>query len=121
MSTQATIRAPGTARRREPATPFQPVVDPADWRAADLQASGAHLFHLAPGDLQELDTAIKAVEARHIPIMTLSAGDFRLPTLGGKLAGIRDEILDGRGFVQIRGFEPQRYSAQQQAIAFWGV
>jgi hypothetical protein len=121
MSTQATARAPGTERRREPAIPFQPVVDPADWRPEDMRASGAYLFHLAPGDLQELDTAIKGVAARNIPIMTLSAGDFYLPSLGVKLAGIRDEILNGRGCVQIRGFEPQRYTALQQAVAFWGV
>lgn len=121
MANLGSAREMGPARRREPAVPFQPVVDPAGWRAEALRASGEHLFHLTAGDRQELDAAIREVEARNIPIMSIAAGDFRLPSLGGRLAGIRDEILDGRGCVQMRGFEPQRYTPLQRAIAFWGV
>ena len=110
-----------TARRREPAAPGKTVVDPAEWRAEDLEASGAHLFHLTPEDLDDLDAAIRRVEARALPILDLKAADFELPVFGPKLAGIRDEILNGRGFVQIRGFEPEKYTAEQQALAFWGV
>lgn len=121
MANLGSAREMGPARRREPAVPFQPVVDPAGWRAEALRASGEHLFHLTAGDRRELDAAIREVEARNIPIMSIAAGDFRLPSLGGKLAGIRDEILDGRGCVQMRGFEPQHYTPMQRAIAFWGV
>lgn len=108
-------------RAREPAVPFEPVSDPAEWRAADLQASGAHLHYLDDGELAELDTAIRAVEANGKPIMEIKAGDFVLPALGERLAAIRAEILDGLGFAQIRGFRPERYTPEQQAIAFWGV
>jgi len=108
-------------RRREPAVQYQPVVDPAEWRADALKASGDYLVHLTADDLAELDTAIRRVETRGMPIMELTAADFDLPSLGAKLSDIRDEILNGRGFVQIRGFTPERYSAEQQAIAFWGV
>ena len=121
MATRESARKSAAGRRREPAVPFQPVVDPAGWRAEDLSASGEHLFHLAPGDLREIDAAIRRIEADGIPMMEIKARHFRLPSLGGKLAGIRDEILDGRGFVQMRGFEPERYTPLQRAIAFWGV
>jgi Taurine catabolism dioxygenase TauD, TfdA family len=110
-----------TARHREPATPFQPVIDPAEWRAEDLRASGDHLVHLTDSDRAEIDAAIRRVAARGVPIMKLTGTDFELPTLGRKLAAVRDEILNGRGFAQIRGFEPERYAAGQQAIAFWGI
>jgi len=108
-------------RAWEPAVPFKQVRDPAEWRAEELRASGAHLHHLDERDLAELDAAIRAVEAAGKPIMDLKAADFVLPTLGKRLAAIRDEILNGLGFAQIRGFEPERYSPEQQAIAFWGV
>lgn len=110
-----------TGHVRKPAVPFQPVQDPAEWRAEDLKSNGAHFHHLSDRDLSELDAAIRDVQSRGIPIMQLAAADFRLPTLGAKLAGIRDEILNGLGFAQIRGFKPEQYSADQQAIAFWGV
>lgn len=113
----------GTAatRRREPAVPFQPVVDPAEWRAEDMKATGEYLAYLTDTDRAEIDAAIRRFEARRMPIMEMTRADFALPTLGAKLAGIRDEILYGRGFVQIRGFEPERYTADRNAIAFWGI
>lgn len=120
MVVQETSRTTPT-RRREPATPFQPVVDPAEWRAAALRTSPDYLLPLDDTDRAELDTAIRRIEARGVPIMAMTGADFELPTLAGKLADARDEILNGRGFVQIRGFEPDRYTAAQQAIAFWGV
>ena len=109
------------SRRREPAVPFQPAVDPAEWRAQAMKASGAYLFHLTAADLDEIDAAIRRVEARALPIMEITAADFALGALGPKLAGVRDEILNGRGFVQMRGFTPERYSEAQNAIAFWGI
>lgn len=121
MVAQEARQASRRARRREPAIPFHPVIDPAGWRAEDLRASGEHIFHFTDGDLGEIDAAIRDVEANAVSIMKITAKDFRLPTLGAKLADIRAEILNGRGFVQMRGFEPQGYTAMQQAIAFWGV
>ena len=109
------------ARRHEPVTPFQPAIDPAEWRAEELRASGDYLFYLTDEDRAEIDAAVRGIEARGVPIMAMNAADFELPLLGRTLAKVRNEILHGRGFVQIRGFEPERYTADQQAIAFWGI
>lgn len=108
-------------RAWEPAVPFKQVHDPAEWRPEELRASGAYLHHLDERDLAELDAAIRVVEAAGKPIMDLKAADFVLPKLGKRLAAIRNEILNGLGFAQIRGFQPERYTPEQQAIAFWGV
>ncbi len=107
--------------RREPAVPFEPVIDPADWRAKDLAASEDYLFNLTAGQVAELDHAIGAVERYGIPLLDLTRDDFPLPEFGRQLAGIRNELIDGRGFVQLRGFPVARYSRLQAAIAFWGV
>jgi hypothetical protein len=121
MASQDSAQAMNVARRREPAVPFEPVVDPAGWRAEALRATEEHLFHLAPGDLEEIDAAIRQVETRQIPIIDIKAREFPLPSFGRKLGDIKNEILNGRGFVQMRGFEPERYTPLQRAIAFWGV
>ena len=106
---------------RQPAVPFQPVADPAAWTAAELEASGAHLFHLTSAHVADLDDAIRAVEAGKRPIMEITRDTFALPVLGDALAEIRSQILFGRGFVQIRGFPVERYTVEQSAIAFWGL
>lgn len=110
-----------SAGRREPAVPFEPVIDPADWRAEDLAESEDYLFHLTDGHVAELDDAIGAVERSGADLREMSSGGFPLPTLGPKLAGIRNDLIEGRGFVQLRGFPVDRYSRLQAAIAFWGV
>jgi hypothetical protein len=111
-------RDPG---KRVPAVPYEPVVDPACWTADELRASEAYLFHLTPVHQAEIAAAIASVEAANLPIMEISRNDFALPTLGPALAAVCREILDGRGFVQIRGFPVDRFDPVQCAIAFWGL
>ena len=41
--------------------------------------------------------------------------------LGPVLEAIREELLNGRGFVVIRGVPVDRYSRFQSALAFWGI
>ncbi|MDH3700918.1 MAG: TauD/TfdA family dioxygenase [Alphaproteobacteria bacterium] len=112
------IREPG---RRAPAVPREPVLDPACWTAEEMRAGAAYLFHLTPTHVDELAAAIVSVEDAAVPIMDISRNGFPLPSLGGDLSDLRREILDGRGFVQIRGFPVDRFDAAQCAIAFWGL
>ena len=118
MSSQARDQ---NVANREPAVPLQPVVDPADWRAPDLAASRAFLFELTEDHIEELDQAIQAVESAGLTLMQITRDGFSLPSLAPRLAEIRQEIVDGRGFVQMRGFPVHRYTRLQAAIAFWGV
>ena len=106
---------------RAPATPFQPVVDPAGWLPGDLAAGGEYLFRLTAGHVDELDRAVRAVADRGLPLMQIAREAFPLPTLGPELAAMRREIFDGRGFVQMRGFPVAKYSRADAAAAFWGV
>ena len=50
-----------------------------------------------------VETAVKAVQARGLAIADIRRDDFPLPTLGPVLDRLRVEVLDGRGFVLLRG------------------
>jgi Taurine catabolism dioxygenase TauD, TfdA family len=54
-------------------------------------------------------------------IPSIRKEDFPLPTLGPRLRRILDDVLNGRGFVLLRGLPVERWSKQQSATAFFGL
>ena len=58
--------SPRQNRDRKPALPLQPIVDPADWTAAELAASDDWIYTLSKGDCDEITGAIAAIEKRGI-------------------------------------------------------
>ena len=106
---------------RQPAEPGKPLVDPGEWYPADYRESDAWAYRLSDAEIAEIESAVAAVEARGLDIKDIRREDFPLPGFGAALAEIRDELLDGRGFVAIRGLPVARMSRAQVAAAFWGV
>jgi len=106
---------------REAALPLEPVIDPAAWTAAEIEADRSWQHPLTDSDIAELDAAVAAVERRGMALRDVRRADFVLPTLGPRLFGIRDDIVEGRGLALIRGVPVHRYSRLQSAIAFWGI
>lgn len=51
----------------------------------------------------------------------ISPETFKLARLGPQLKDILEELLNGRGFILIRGFPVQQYTVEQCAIAFLGL
>jgi hypothetical protein len=60
-------------------------------------------YRLAPTEIVEIETAVQAVQARGLDIADIRREDFPLPTLGQVLDRLRAEVLEGRGFVLLRG------------------
>lgn len=112
---------PTTNFTREPATPMRPLVDPAGWTAADLAASDDWVYLLSRTELAELAAAVAGVEARGLDIKDIGRDDFPLPTLGPALRSLRDELLEGRGFLLIRGVPVETLTKAQAAATFWGI
>jgi hypothetical protein len=77
---------------------------------------------LAPAEIAEIESAIGALAAREADIAAIAAHDFPLPTLGPRLrTRVRDEVLNGRGFLMLRGLPVARWSLLEAAAAFFGV
>ena len=110
--------APG---RREPAVPLQPVVDPAGWYPAEMADSEAWIYRLSGAEVAELADAVRRIRGRGIDIVDIRREHFPLPRLRHGLGDIHDELLDGRGFVLIRGLPVAEWSRLESAIAFWGL
>ena len=100
---------------------FGPVSGPSVWYGRDLQARTDWIRTFSAAELAELDAAVRAFKASGAALEAISPASFPLPVLGKTLAGILSELLDGRGFVMLRGFPVARYTREEQAIAYLGL
>jgi hypothetical protein len=108
-------------RAHVPAVPGRPVVDPACWTAAEMQARDDWMHVLIAAEIADLDRAVHALDASGIDVAKIARASFDLPVLGPVLDGIADDILNGRGFAMMRGVPVDRYSRRQSAIAFFMI
>ena len=92
---------------------------PAVWRGPEIAARGDWIAPLSAADIAEIEAAVTANAKRDIASMR--AAHFALPTLAPRLARMRHEVLNGRGFALLRGLPVQRWTTRQCAIAFFGI
>lgn len=109
--------APVDPRRVPPG----PVEGPAAWYGSDLAKRRDWMFRLEQSDLGEIDLAIKAFAESGMDLAAISPQSFPLPSLGPRLKAVLRELLEGRGFVLIRGLEVERYTRAEVAAAYMGI
>lgn len=103
------------------ALPPGPVGGAAAWTGARMAGRSDWIVQLTDQDLAEIDAAIAAHRAAGRAMGEITRGSFRLPTLGPRLAAILDELLHGRGFVLLRGFDVASRSIEDAAIGYLGI
>ena len=95
---------------------------PAAWYGPEMLRRDDWLMPLAPADLAEIEAAAAPLVARAADIAALTAADFPLPTLGPRLRRrVQGEVLDGRGFLMLRGLPIERWSMREAATVFYGL
>ncbi|MEE8433768.1 MAG: TauD/TfdA family dioxygenase [bacterium] len=102
-----------------------PVEGPAAWYGEDMRRSDDWVRTFSPAEIAELEAAAEGVlkndRAGERLLIEAGAGQFPLPRFGPLLRELRDEVLNGRGFVVLRGLPVARYSAEERAAIFWGI
>ena len=99
----------------------QKVAGPFVWMGDDMAKRDDWIIRLAPEMLEEIDRAVTSVRRRGVTLDDVTRDDFPLPHLSGRLADVVDELANGRGFVQIKGLEIEKYSDEEAGIIFWGL
>ena len=94
---------------------------PSVWYGRDLQPRIDWIRTFDNAELAELDAAVRGFKASGAPLAEIAPASFPLPKLGTTLAAILAEMLEGRGFAMLRGFPVDRYSREEQAIAYLGI
>lgn len=94
---------------------------PAAWRGDEMAASEEWLVRMSDGEREELLAATRSLMNAGTPLQSVQPADFPLPTLGVRLAGIRRELLHGRGFVLLRGLPVENLAIETVAAMYVGV
>src|SRR2546427_10037442 len=100
---------------KKPSMPSGPLSGASVWYGRDLQRRDDWIRRFSAAELAELDAAVRAFKTSAVPLAGISPATFRLPALAMTLAAILGELLEGRGFVILRGFPVERYSREEQA------
>ena len=100
----------------------RPIEGPSAWTGADMRGREAEWSYcLSPSEIAEIEAALKLVQTRGLDIADIRREDFPLPTLGPVLDRLRAEVLDGRGFVLLRGVPVEDRPIAESAAAYWGI
>jgi len=100
----------------------RPIEGPSAWIGADMRGREAEWsYRLSSSEVAEVEAALQSVQARGLDIAAIRREDFPLPTLGPVLDQLRAEVLDGRGFVLLRGVPVEDRPIAESAAAYWGI
>lgn len=86
----------------------------------DYRNDGMHL--LTAGEIREVDDALVHLRSLgDVDFNSITPATFPLPTLGGWLAKVGDDLRFGRGFLLLRGLPRERYSEDDLARIYFGL
>jgi hypothetical protein len=103
------------------ALPPQVLETASEWTAPDVADPARWTEHLSAAEVEELDTAVAHAFGVSNDLLAIGKAQFPLPTLGARLKVIERELMDGRGFVLIRGLPRERWSSDEMSMAYWGI
>ena len=101
--------------------PLHPIAGPGAWYGEGLQNRDDWVQPLSEPDISEIMAAVTGVIERGLDIVEVSKAAFPLPRLGKVLAERQEEIVNGCGFIMLRGLPVDRMSRREAALAFWGI
>jgi hypothetical protein len=90
-----------------------------EWTAQDVADPATWTERLSPAEVAEVEAAVARNSGRDL--LEIGKSDFPLPTLSKRLKVIEKELMDGRGFVLIRGLPRQWWDNDQMCLAYWGI
>ncbi|MDP6390168.1 MAG: TauD/TfdA family dioxygenase [Alphaproteobacteria bacterium] len=104
-----------------PAPHDGPIEGPGVWYGPDIEDRDDWAYTLSEAERNEVVAAMRDAKARGLEIGDIAKSDFPLPTLGSKIEELRREVIDGRGFVLLRGFPVEGFSFEEAATMYWGL
>lgn len=97
------------------------ITGPSAWYGPEMAARSDWIRPFTDAEIAEIEAAARPLAQSGTEIARMRLEDFPLPTLGRILAGLKAEILDGRGFALLRGLPVADWGLRLSATAFYGV
>jgi len=93
----------------------------AEWRQPDVADPASYTEVLDAAELEELDAALRTARAKGDNLLQITKEDFPLEGLAIRLKRIENDLINGRGFVVIRGLARERYDNDDMCLLYWGI
>jgi len=100
---------------------FAPIDGACMWKGPDLAGREDWIYRLPEAALADIATALADVERRGLAVTDIRKADFPMPSIAADLAGLAEEVEEGRGFQVVRGVPVGDYSYEQLRKIFWGL
>ncbi|KAJ3038396.1 hypothetical protein HDV00_000740 [Rhizophlyctis rosea] len=98
------------------------IEDRSNWYGPELEKQPELWnYWLTSSDVDEILESVDNFIKSEVDVAAITQERFPLATLAPKLATYRDELLNGRGFILIRGLPVERLTRIQQIVAFTGL
>jgi len=95
---------------------------PTLWKREDYVDSPEKWTHaFTAEEVQELSEAADQFIERGIPLTGISKSNFPLPNLSKRLHEVRDDLLNGKGFILFKKFPANEWSNHKNAVAYMGL
>jgi hypothetical protein len=91
------------------------------WRGADLAAATDWIRPVSAAAAAECEAALAGLRRRGLRWPDFGRDDFPLPSFGGELDVVLEELENGRGLVLLRGFPVERWAAEDLRDIYWGI
>ena len=92
-----------------------------EWTADQVADPTAWTEILTGAEIAEIDAALVHARSVSDDLLAIGKDQFPLPTLGKRLEAIEQTLINGRGFVRMRGLPRARYSNDDMCLAYWGI
>ena len=98
------------------------ITGPTVWQRSEFESRPDRWVHpFTPEEIAELSATADAFIASSTPLEGISRSNFPLPTLSKTLTTLREDLLNGKGFILFKNFPAQLWSPQKNAVAYMGL
>lgn len=98
-----------------------PIQDASAWYGPQLANSPDWIWQLSAVEIAQLEAAADQFDRSGAALEAITTDNFPLPALAEKLAATLTELLDGRGFIMIKGLPVGRYDLRRTALIYLGL
>jgi hypothetical protein len=94
---------------------------PPAWDVATVRSENTWVHQLGDAEVDELVIAARRAASFNADLESFDERAFQLSRVSDRLAGILDELLDGRGFALVRGIPVAELSRDEVRVLYWGL
>ena len=100
---------------------YEPVAGASVWYGRELAQRTDWIRHFTTAELDEIVAAVSLFKREGRKAEDINPAFFPLPRLGPVMREVLVDLLEGRGFVLLRGLPVERMTREEQAIAYLGL